>query len=467
MNGWLIALALLAAHVVVVYILVRTGRLAKWNMSLMLGIVLMLRTQRGRKLIDALARPKRAWNAMGDLGTALTLLGMAAMTVLFLWSVVMVLQPNSPIEPLSASEILVIPGVNPFVPLWYGIVALIVTLVVHEAGHGILARANGMRLKSMGILWAVVPIGAFVEPDDLDLKVAPRRNRLRVFAAGPAVNMSMAAVCLLLFAGMVGAAATAPGVHVFGPARGSPAHDAGIAPGETVRAINGVPMTDEATYVAFATNLTAGDPLVFTMASGVERHGTAGRAWDRFTAQQQDNITAGTAEGQAICARTFGADGPQGSACAEALVERSFIGIIVFDRDDVGFLQAPFSHGWIGFASLISLPIGEVRQQPILSLMVPSFYEAPWGGDLYWVLATMMFWLFWLNLMVGLTNMLPMLPLDGGHVFRDVVGGVVDRVAPRATTERREKIVGRWAGIVSLVILGAFLLQIFGPYLVQ
>ncbi|HEX2066541.1 MAG TPA: site-2 protease family protein, partial [Candidatus Thermoplasmatota archaeon] len=206
MEGVYVALGLLAAYLALVVWLVQTGRLQRWNLSLMLGVILMVRTQRGKGLLDVLARPRRLWNAFADAGTVVTLAGMALMTLVFAWSVWFSLQPGSGLQPLGASEILVIPGVNPFVPLWYGLVALIFTLVVHEGGHGILARANQMRVKSMGLLVAVVPIGAFVEPDDEDLRLASRRRRLRVFAAGPTVNLTFAVLALVGFSAMVGAA---------------------------------------------------------------------------------------------------------------------------------------------------------------------------------------------------------------------------------------------------------------------
>jgi membrane-associated protease RseP (regulator of RpoE activity) len=69
--------------------------------------------------------------------------------------------------------------------------------------------------------------------------------------------------------------------------------------------------------------------------------------------------------------------------------------------------------------------------------------------------------------MVGLTNILPMLPLDGGHIFRDAVGGLVQKVRPAMEAAKRERLVSWTAGAMSLLILGAFILQILGPRLVN
>jgi membrane-associated protease RseP (regulator of RpoE activity) len=229
-----VILGLVAAYVVFVVWLVQSKRLEKWNLSLLLGIILMIRTNRGKPTIDWLAKPRRSWNALGDVGIVLSLAIMLLMTVFFLYLATLVFQEDSPVPALGPAEILVIPGVTPFVPLGYGVLALVVTLVVHEGGHGILARANGMKLKSVGLLYAVIPIGAFVEPDDLDMKVASRRQRLRVFAAGPTVNFAVAAMAHTGFALMMGSLTEIPGTHLGLVAVDGPAGLAGLAAGDTI-----------------------------------------------------------------------------------------------------------------------------------------------------------------------------------------------------------------------------------------
>lgn len=448
MQGLLIALALVAAYVGFVVWLVSTGRLRRWNLSLMLGVVLMVRTQRGKGLIDALARPKRFWNLFADLGIALTLAGMVLMTVVFAWSVWFSLQPNSGIEPLGANEILVIPGVNPFVPLWYGLLALIITLVVHEGGHGILARANAMRVKSLGLLIAVLPVGAFVEPDDEDLRMAPRRRRLRVFAAGPMTNLTFAVVALVGFGAMLGAAANVPGAHVASVVKDAPAQRAGLAAGSVVVAADGKATLDWGTLVTVLNAHKPGDQVTLTLRDGSQHAATLASRWDVLTPQEQERQTA------------------ENATKAELLQHQSFLGVRPLLPEDTRFLAHPFTSGLTGFLALVSLPIGEVRGQPVLSTYLPAFNDAPWSPALYWPLALVLFWVFWINLMVGLTNILPMLPLDGGHIFRDAVGGLIQRLRPNLEAARLERLVGWLAGAMSLLILGAFILQVLGPRLV-
>jgi membrane-associated protease RseP (regulator of RpoE activity) len=467
-SGWTIFFSLLGAYMVFLVWLVRSGRLEKWNLGLLLGIILMMRTQRGRRALEIIARPKRFWNALGDVGTVVAFLGMAAMTFVMIALLPVVLSPRNAVQPLGASEILVIPGVNPFVPLWYGLIALVVTLVVHEGGHGILAMANKMRVKSLGLLFAIVPIGAFVEPDEDDMVQASRRNRLRVFAAGPTLNFVTWGVTLAIFAGMAGAATAIAGAPIATVTADAPAANGGILPGDILTGGDGTSFADWTGFTAFMQTKAPGDTVTFTLHEGGTRAVTLGDRWSRELNDAQRSHILNEEEGwQAMCARSGAADAQSGGECAEALQQSAFLGISTLRTDVPGVLSQPFSDGGRNFLLYAALPIGEVRGQPYLSGYLPDFHETPFDSSVYWPLLLLAFWVSWINLMVGLTNILPMLPLDGGHLFRDGVAGVLGRLRPKLAPERRDKIVGRLAGVVSFTILIAFLLQIFGPRIVQ
>ncbi|MCI0561834.1 MAG: site-2 protease family protein, partial [Nitrososphaera sp.] len=80
-------------------------------------------------------------------------------------------QARENIGTLSPTANLLIPGLNPYLPITYGWIALIVTIVIHEAGHGIIARIYNVRVDSTGIVLLLgLPIGAFVniERDELN-----------------------------------------------------------------------------------------------------------------------------------------------------------------------------------------------------------------------------------------------------------------------------------------------------------
>lgn len=465
-TGWLIFLGLVNLYILFVWWLVRSGRMERWNLSLMLGFVLMVRTQRGKRTLEILSRPRWLWSAFGDAGIVLTLVGMAAMTLFMLALIPIVLDPGSGVEPLAANEILVIPGINPFVPLWYGILALIVTLVVHEGGHGVLALAHKMRVKSLGLLFAIVPIGAFVEPDEEDLRSSSRRKRLQVYAAGPTVNLVVAAIVLVGFAAAMGAAEPVDGTAIASIV-GTPAQGAGLDPGDVIVEANGTSIPNWQAFTTFMANTTPGQTVNFTLRDGQVASATLTDRWSVLTTDDREAIFAEEPGAMAFCRQTLDPDPQTGGECAERLQEDAFLGIAPFLSDlEQERLADPVGR-LTNFLFVISMPIGEVRGAPYLSFYLPTFFETPFAEELYWPMVNILFWVFWINLMVGLTNILPMLPLDGGHIFRDAVGGFVGRLRPKMDVERRDRLVGRAAAAVSLLIFGAFLLQIFGPHLVN
>ena len=82
----------------------------------------------------------------------------------------MIQEPPLPSSYNAPRNILLIPGLNEYIPFVWGWIALFVTMVVHEFAHGILSRVEGVRVKSMGIVAVLfAPIAAFVEPDEEDL----------------------------------------------------------------------------------------------------------------------------------------------------------------------------------------------------------------------------------------------------------------------------------------------------------
>ena len=52
---------------------------------------------------------------------------------------------------LGLTSYLLLPGINPILPVVYGWLAIICAIVVHEGAHGIIARNRGLRVKSSGL----------------------------------------------------------------------------------------------------------------------------------------------------------------------------------------------------------------------------------------------------------------------------------------------------------------------------
>ncbi len=101
----------------------------------------------------------------------------------------------------------VIPGVQiPNVPTFltppiYVWGAFLIILVVHEFSHGALMKRAKLKIKSTGLLLlGLLPIGAFVEPDEKLLKKSSEKNQLRVYAIGPASNIYSMIVFFVIIA---------------------------------------------------------------------------------------------------------------------------------------------------------------------------------------------------------------------------------------------------------------------------
>ncbi len=132
-----------------------------------------------------------------------------------------------------------IPGVTiPLEELPLLLIPIGVAILFHELAHALIAIAVGVRVKDAGfILLAFIP-GAFVEPDENELKGAPLTSRLKIYSAGVAANVLLA---LLAFATL---ASLAPvlhdGVLVLDVEEGMPADLGGLKGGMVVVEVNGV-----------------------------------------------------------------------------------------------------------------------------------------------------------------------------------------------------------------------------------
>ena len=64
--NWTLVFALLIGWYILIKTWERNGTLDRWNATRALGIVLMVRTQRGQRFLDWMARPRSFWRAYGE-----------------------------------------------------------------------------------------------------------------------------------------------------------------------------------------------------------------------------------------------------------------------------------------------------------------------------------------------------------------------------------------------------------------
>jgi membrane-associated protease RseP (regulator of RpoE activity) len=215
------------------------------------GPLTTLHTKRGRDFLTWLAGPKRFWRAWSNIGVGITLVVMVGTFALLLLQGLSILRnPPAPTQVNQPENFLVIPGVNDFLPLSVApeiVFGLLVGLVVHEGGHGLLCRVEDIDIESMGLVFlTLIPVGAFVEPDEESQRDCDRGGRTRMFAAGVTNNFAVTVVAFaLLFGPVIGAVGLASGMAVQGTFEGSPAATAGIGSGDRLLSVAGRNVSSE------------------------------------------------------------------------------------------------------------------------------------------------------------------------------------------------------------------------------
>jgi len=302
--------------------------------------IAMWRTKRLLGFIDRLSRinPK-FWKVYGDIGIALGYMGMAFVFYALLKTALETLRTRT-----SPSGVqLVIPGVT--IPLWYGLIGLAVVMVVHELSHGVVARAEKLPLKSVGlVLLAVIP-GAFVEPDEEKLSKAPLRSRLRVYGAGSMANVATAILTALILSYAITPLLVPSGIEVRDVIKGAPA-DGLLQKGDVIIAINGQSVRTMEEFINVMNKTKPGETITLT----VLRNG------------EELNLKL-----------TLGRN-PENP-------EKGFIGI------------RPAQH-----------VVSKVGHDGII---LPLFFS--------------LYWIYVLNIGIGLMNLFPLVPLDGGRMLDDLI----------------------------------------------
>ena len=422
---WTLLLVLLLGWYILIRTWERNGTLDRWNATRALGIVLMVRTQRGQRLLDRLAKPRKFWRAYGEVSLWVCSLAMLAVALVVLLAFVTSLVNPPTAAPPSASELVAVPGLNPVIPLGWGALAFVVSLVIHEFGHGLLARGHGMRVRSFGLLQlGPLPLGAFAEPQAEELMRAPRRERLRMFAAGPATNLFAAFVMLLLLGGVAGQVeAKEDYLHVQGIIVGEGAERAGMEPWDTLVSIDGQPIQSNDDFRTVLSGYAANDTVDLVV---LRQDG------------QRETLTATFGDKHGYY-KALGWD-DEVLENLEIFPGDPFLGVEGLSEGTAGIdrLAGPFSPRWDGsvLQRVLMLPIH------ILNILIVPFelngvaihpfeealltagdgpVSAVLGTEGLLFMANLFFWLMWVNILLGFTNLIPMVPFDGGHMLRDML----------------------------------------------
>lgn len=400
------------------FILYLVKRKEKENISIF-GPLLMLKTERGKKFIEKVAG-KKFWKTYGDVAIIITSIAMFFTTFLIFRSLYYSFRIAKPISPRLAIGL---PGINPVIPVGYGIASIALAIIFHEFSHGILAVFGKIKIKSLGLLFLIVPIGAFVEPDEEKLMEEKRIRRARVFSAGPSTNIFIAIVSVILLISVMLPVVTPKqtGIIVLNVIKDSPA-DGKLERNYVIWKINDVEMDNIEVFNKFMDSTHEGDTV------NISYYYNGGYGNVKIILGNKYNFTHDKKDNGI-----------------------GFIGIQTVGTKNFINLYNPFKTNFFMF---ISLPFNGFSPFPE---ELTHLYDVP-APSIFWPIFNFIYWLFWLNFALGTFNALPAIPLDGGYVFRDGIGWLIEKLKIR----RGEKIASYIASLVS----SAIIISIFAMFII-
>ena len=321
------------------------------NLEMSFPILLMLKTDRFKGFIDKVAKKApRFWKWYMNVGIVICFIAMALMLVLLIQSLGTVLKTPSVSILIPGVEV---PGSPIFIPFISGFIALILLIIVHEFSHGILARVEGIDIKSMGLLLFVILPGAFVEPDEEEVEKASRLSKLRIYGAGARANIVLALIALIIFAAIANFAVPAvydqSGVEITSVVNNGPAYG-NLKEGMVVTSINDHKVTNATSYSS----------AVYSLKPNTTAHITTDKGTYTFRLGENPNN------------KTL---------------------------------------GYMGIRSQEHLVLKENIRNTYGNIL-------PWG---LLSLEDLFKWIYLINLSVGLFNLLPMKPLDGGLMLEELL----------------------------------------------
>ena len=316
------------------------------------------------------------------------------------------------------------------------VIALIVSIVLHELGHYLGARWGGMKVTEYFIgfgprIWSTrrgeteyglkaLPLGAYVKvPGMSNLEEIPPEEeartyraqsygrRVRMVFAGPAMNLLIALVLFIGFFAFHDERIISdprwPAIDA--PGEGSPAAVAGLQAGDRILRMNGVDVTNFDTFRTTVRDLPgktvpldierSGEPLELQVTLADRNPGTGERGIGFLGVSPAVDVTYVKRNMPEAVQRSFTEFGTQ--------VGGTVVGI--------GRIFSP-----AGLTKLWQTVTGQRPDDPTqrASSIVGIVREGGRAADTGWIYFVGL--LGAVNLALGLFNLLPLLPLDGGHI---------------------------------------------------
>jgi membrane-associated protease RseP (regulator of RpoE activity) len=285
---------------------------------------------------------------------------------------------------------LLIPGLNPILPWTYGWIGLVVTIIIHEAGHGIVARVYNTKVESTGIvLFLGIPIGAFVNIQQDELNRTTFKQKSAILTAGPLNNMVLAGISFGLLFLLVSSLTPVSniqgdetGITVLSIGENSLAKSIGLSKNSIITYINAEPIEDvQELRKILRDNL--GTTIQMQWISQDKKEQT-----------KSVELPASIPESKGILGVT--------------LTDAFFDPGLVLDNYKNLFLTNPLA--------ILMPPTLQQSIVPYSDTMSP-YYSSSIFGATFPIIANLLFWIWFINFNVGIFNALPITMLDGGQWY--------------------------------------------------
>ncbi|MBV9176261.1 MAG: site-2 protease family protein [Nitrososphaeraceae archaeon] len=330
--------------------------------------------------------------------------------------------------------VLLIPVLNPFFPVTYGLIALIITLVIHEAGHGIVARVHNIRVESTGILLFLgIPVGAFVNIEQELLVKASMKQKSAILTAGALNNMILAAISLITLYFVI---STLTPIATSGESK----------TGVVVMSVNDG---------SLASKIGLSKESIIQTIAGQKVHGVddLGKLL-RSNLGHNIQITWQDKTGQKI-SRSI-------SLPPFVSSNKGILGIAITDVTPNPSLVLQRYKSWFTsnpIALLAPPTLGQgMLLVPYSDLMAPK-YESNILGSSFPIVANILFWIWFINFNVGIFNALPITFLDGGSWYNSLIES--------RTQKSKASMVKNASLLLSLIMIGIVIMSIALPYFIR
>ncbi len=418
------------------------------------GILFLYKTKWGIKLINYIGKKyKKVLNFLSYISIGLGYILMIGMLFILFQTVYLYLTT-------SISQVIKIPPIAPLIPYFpklfglqslfppfyfiYFLIALLIVATVHEFSHGIFARKAGIKIKSTGFaFFKYFPafFGAFVEQDEKQMEKAKKFDQMSVLSAGVFANVVTAILFYIVLFWFFSFAFTASGITY-----NTYAYE--ILPVASITAINGV-ILNNPTIEEFASQLK--ENKTFNEISVEEKNYVGVKSIGVIKIDDQEVSVAAlyydapaiNSNLSEIISEINGVKINSIEKLQEELEKYSpgeEIEIKTIEDGQVSVKEIVLGENpeneevaWLGIGFVNS-------KQGVLNKILgffPSYkkanvYYEP-VNDLSVFIKDFLWWVFVINLLVALFNMLPVGILDGGRFFYLTILGITksEKVAKR------------------------------------